>query len=303
MLLRPCTPRIALKFARPTVPVRVRAPARGTQAAREGSEFRVYVLTLSNFKGGVGKTHLAAMLAVGLSRAGQRVLLVDMDPQGDCSRWMLGNAYHHGMPGTAEAMLRAGAPRAEELHAVPSTPGLTILPATQTLAGVAVMLPTRTSQETTLRRVLAPLAGQYEAVVVDTQPSKSALALNALTAAHGVLVPFRTDEFSLNALLAADAAVQEVKELLNSNVHLLGQVLFGAAPRTVSMRQMRDALGGTGLLFESFIRRSEPGTQMATRRHTAWDKGEDAGVRADYEAVLAEVLARIEASLAGRAVA
>lgn len=261
----------------------------------------MYVLTLSNFKGGVGKTHLASMLAVGLARMGQRVLLADMDPQGDSSRWRLGPAYRRDMPGIAEAIMRAGAPRPEELHAVPSTPGLTVLPATQTLAIAGTVLPNRTAQETTLRRVLAPLSSQFDVVVVDTQPSNSPLSMNGIAAAHGVLVPLKADEFSLAALLKAQAAVQEVRELLSPHVSILGSVLFGAAPRTVSVRQMREALAGDGLLT-SFIRSSIPSSQMATRRTHAWDKGEDADVRGDYEAVLAELLERVTAQQ-GRAVA
>ena len=119
----------------------------------------MYVLGLSNFKGGVGKTNLSAMLATALARGGRRVLLVDSDPQGDCSRWLLSTAYQELMPGLAEAMLRAGAPLPGELYEVPSTPGLTVLPGTQALNTVAAVLPSRMSQETTLRRVLAPLSG------------------------------------------------------------------------------------------------------------------------------------------------
>lgn len=264
----------------------------------------MYVLAFCNFKGGVGKTNLSAMLAVGLARSGLRVLLVDLDANADASKWMLGPAWAEGLPGVAEALLGARSPRDEELHASPHAEGLTVLPASQALNMVSVVLPSRTSQETTLRRVLAPLASRFQVVVVDCPPTRGPLGVNGLAAASGVLVPFKADKFSLDALLQLRAALVEVRELLNPGVHLLGQVLFAADPRTVSVRQVREALGADGdTLFRACIRSSEPGAQMATHGRTAWDKGADARVAADYQAVMAELLARVEAVQQGRAVA
>jgi chromosome partitioning protein len=255
----------------------------------------VRILAVCNSKGGVGKTQSAVHLAVGLARAGgYRVLLVDVDRQSNASRWLL-PGHSHDMPGLPQAMLRGGAPRAEELHQVPSVPGLTVLPATRALAEVEAALPGRISQETTLRRVLAPLADAFDVAILDCPPNLSGFTLNSLAAAQHALVPLESDVFSTDGLAELMLTVANVRGLLNPALEVLGLLHFKVDARTTLARDTRAALRkahGT-LLMTSEVRTSQAVRDLPRHGRTAWDAGADERGAEDWPEVLAEVVERL----------
>lgn len=253
-------------------------------------------ICLSNFKGGVGKTQSAVNLAVGMvRRSGLRVLLVDVDAQANASRWLL---PHHtsDTPGVAGALLRAGAPKAEEMHAVEAVPGLTVLPATAQLADVEPVLLTRISSETTLRRVLAPLDAAFDVCVIDCPPAvKSTWTRNALAAAEHVLVPLKSESSSLHGLVQLEEEVASIRDLVNPTLRVLGFLHFAVAERTRAAAGVRASLQASKgpLLMRAEVRVSEAARHMADDHLTVWDKGGCPRGAEDWPAVLEEVLERV----------
>ncbi|MGH8739937.1 MAG: ParA family protein, partial [Burkholderiales bacterium] len=144
------------------------------------------VLAVVNQKGGVGKTTTSVNLAAALAQAGRRVLLVDLDPQGNATmgsgidKRAVGRTVYHVLLGLAEAAgLRVRVERG----------GFDLLPANRDLAGAEIELVELDSRETRLKSALERVAHEYDFVLIDCPPSLSLLTVNALTAAQRVLIP------------------------------------------------------------------------------------------------------------------
>ena len=138
---------------------------------------------VANQKGGVGKTTTAVNVAAGLAMGGLRVLVIDMDPQGNAST-ALGAVHDEGVQGTYEVLVD-GSPIIDAVQRCPDVPGLWVLPATIDLAGAEVGLVATVSRETRLRSALATFFDRYyvDYVLIDCPPSLGLLSLNALVGA------------------------------------------------------------------------------------------------------------------------
>jgi chromosome partitioning protein len=256
-------------------------------------------LAIVNAKGGTGKTTLAVHLAAGLARRGQRTLLVDLDPQGNASAWLLGELAP-GTLGAADA-IPAGRLGAEHLHAVPGREGLSVLPSTPQLAGLDLALAQEVAGETLLRRALSGLRG-FDAVIIDCPPSLGLSVLSALVASDAAVAPVLPSFLALAGLARLEEACSRIRERLNARTHVLGFVLFGSDAREGVTAETRDVLEaeGAGRLFRAEVRVSTAAKSLPARRLTAWDAGADARGAADYAAVLDETLARLEAGTTTR---
>jgi chromosome partitioning protein len=251
----------------------------------------VIVLAVANAKGGSGKTSLAVHLAAGLARQHQRVLLVDLDPQGNASTWLLGTLPT--TPGAAEAL--RGHLRLEDAHAVPDRPGLVVLAGGPALAGVEIALAAEVAGETLLRRALGRHTGRVDYVVLDCPPALGLTVVSALVAADGVIVPLPPAFLALAGLAHLQETLDRVRERLGATARLLGVVLVAADPReaiTGEIRALlRRELGGT--CYRAEVRVSTAAKALPAHQRTAWDDDADPRGAKDYTAVLTETLTRL----------
>lgn len=191
------------------------------------------IIAVLNQKGGVGKTTTAINLAAYLAKQGCSILLVDLDPQGNSTSG-LGLEKGEAEPGTYEVMLgnatvsSALKEAAENLH---------VLPTSAQLAALEIELVDKPDRERALKRALADATHDY--VLIDCPPALSLLTVNALTAAHSLLIPVQAEYYALEGLSQLLQVVQMVRQGLNPSLELLGVVLTMYDPRTTLSGQVR----------------------------------------------------------------
>jgi chromosome partitioning protein len=182
-----------------------------------------HIVAVANQKGGVGKTTTAINLATSLALAGQHVLLIDLDPQGNASTG-LGIDRRYRSRGTY-ALLIESAP-AVALRQVTEVPNLEAIPADTNLAGAEVELVSMEHREFRLAQALqVPALSVYNYIIIDCPPSLGLLTLNALVAASAVLVPLQCEFFALEGISQLVRTVERVNRNLNPTLQLQGIVL------------------------------------------------------------------------------
>jgi chromosome partitioning protein len=176
------------------------------------------VLCVANQKGGVGKTTTTVNLAVALALHGSRVLVVDLDPQGNASTG-LSVPHHAGVPSAYDVLVE-GMDISEAAVQVEGVPNLLCVPATIDLAGAEIELVSVVARESRLRRAIDAYAGQVDYVFVDCPPSLGLLTVNALVAAREVLIPIQCEYYALEGLGQLLRNVDLVRAHLNNEVRV-----------------------------------------------------------------------------------
>ncbi len=191
---------------------------------------RPKVLAVANQKGGVGKTTTAINLATSLALSGHRVLLVDVDPQGNLTSGV-GRKGDRTDAGTIyEALLTDAPPEGFVLST--QVEHLSLIPADRNLTGAEIELVSMPAREHRLRRVLEPLRAQFDLIFIDCPPSLGLLTLNALVAADAVLIPLHCEYFALEGLADLVGTMRRVRGSLNPTLDIDGVLLTMYDDRT-----------------------------------------------------------------------
>ncbi|HPP82449.1 MAG TPA: ParA family protein [Rubrivivax sp.] len=197
------------------------------------------VFCVANQKGGVGKTTTTLNLAAGLAQQGRRVLVVDLDPQGNATmgsgidkRQLRHSVYDLLLETAGVALARQRSDKG----------GYDIVGANRELAGAEVELVELERRERRLRAALDAVRGEYDFVLVDCPPSLSLLTLNGLVAAHGVLVPMQCEYFALEGLSDLVNTIRQVHANLNPELQIIGLLRVMFDPRITLQQQVSEQL-------------------------------------------------------------
>ena len=197
------------------------------------------IFCIANQKGGVGKTTTTVNLAAGLAKLGQRVLLVDLDPQGNAT--MGSGIDKRELPLSVYDVLLESA-SLQEAAVDAGKCGSKVLGANRELAGAEVELVDLERRDQRLKQALAAVDAEYDFVLIDCPPSLSMLTLNGLCAAHGVIVPMQCEYFALEGLTDLVNTIKQVHANLNKELKIIGllRVMFDA--RTMLQKQVSEQL-------------------------------------------------------------
>jgi chromosome partitioning protein len=194
------------------------------------------IIAMCNQKGGVGKTTASINLAAALTEYGRRVLLVDFDPQGSASVGLGINPYDLDL--TVYNLLLQRDVTVADIVQRTKVPGLDLLPANIDLSGAEMQLVTEVAREQVLQQALRPATQVYDVVLIDCQPSLGLLTINALTAAHGVIVPMECEFFALRGLAMLTETIDKVRQRLNPDLRLEGVLATMYDARTIHTREV-----------------------------------------------------------------
>jgi chromosome partitioning protein len=223
----------------------------------------VPIIAVANQKGGVGKTTSTLNLGAALQEAGKRVLLVDLDPQGNLSVAAGLVDIDAASPSIGDLLSLAARGRTSAGPGirgaiVQSPSGLDIVPSNATLSAAELGLVSALNRESMLASLLRTVEADYDYILIDCLPSLGLLAINALRAAHGIVIPVQADFLAMQGLAQIFETIAAVREQLNPNLNIYGVLLTLVDQRTAHSREVvkvvRASLAGQVNVFETEIR-------------------------------------------------
>ena len=197
------------------------------------------IVAIANQKGGVGKTTTAVNLAASLAATQRRVLLVDMDPQGNAT--MGCGINKRELETSACDVLLGEASAADTIISAPEG-GFAVLPGNEELTLAEVNLLQEIGREMKLRNALAPVTGLYDFILIDCPPSINMLTINALTAADGVLIPMQCEYYAMEGLSSLLDTIEQVRDTVNPQLELFGILRTMFDPRNNLANEVSEQL-------------------------------------------------------------
>lgn len=197
------------------------------------------ILAITNQKGGVGKTTTSINLAASLATKGQRVLLIDLDPQGNATmgsgidKRSLDNTIYHILLGDKSI---------NEVRITSESGNYHVLPANRELAGAEIELVDAEHRETILKNALAPVLGEYEYILIDCPPALNLLTLNGLCAAESVMIPMQCEYYALEGLSDLVNTIRKVRANLNPVLEIEGLLRTMFDPRNTLAQHVSEQL-------------------------------------------------------------
>jgi chromosome partitioning protein len=249
------------------------------------------ILAITNQKGGVGKTTTAVNLAASLAHLGEKVLLVDLDPQGNATmgsgvdKRICAVTVYHVLLGQADA--QKARVRAPEM-------GFELLPANRDLAGAEVELVQAENREYRLKLALAAIAPDYDYILIDCPPALNLLTVNALASAHAILIPMQCEYFALEGLSDLVNTIKKVKSRLNPGIEIEGLLRAMFDTRNTLAQQVSEQLKGHfgNKVYDTVIPRNVRLAEAPSHGKTALAYDRNAKGALAYLQLAREVLAR-----------
>lgn len=250
------------------------------------------VISFSNQKGGVGKTTSAVNVAASLGVLGHKVLLIDLDPQGNATSGV--GIPKKGLKYTINDVLTGGLP-AKEAVLNTEFENLNIIPTNIALAGAEYNLYKDGGAEKVMKEALAPIKDDYDYIIIDCPPSLSMLTVNAMVASDGIIIPMQCEFYALEGLSQLTVTINRIKASYNSNLNITGILITMYNSRLLLSLQVVNELNKhySDKLFSTHISRGvrvseAPGFGVPVYYHDKRSKG-----AAEYLAVAKELATRI----------
>lgn len=245
------------------------------------------VTAIINQKGGVGKSTTSQTLAAGLSIKGFRVLLIDMDSQGNLS-------FSVGANKAAVSILEVLKQEATAAEAIQTIGSLDIIPASISLAGADMQL-VEMGKEYRLKEALEPIKEKYDYIVIDTPPALGILTINALTAADNIVIPSQADIYSVDAIGQLYNTVRAVQQYTNKGLSIKGILLTRYSDRTILSRDLADMIQRTAeqlntKLFKATIREAIGIKEAQAQKQDIFAYSGNSKVAGDYMQFIDEFL-------------
>lgn len=197
------------------------------------------IFCVANQKGGVGKTTTTVNLAAGLAKLDQRVLLVDLDPQGNAT---MGAGINKAKLSSSVYQVLLGLAEAKAVTVRSESGGFDVLPANRELAGAEVEMVELENRDKRLRLALSEVGADYDFILIDCPPALSMLTLNGLCAAHGVIIPMQCEYYALEGLSDLANTIKKVAAGLNPDLRIVGLLRVMFDPRMTLSQQVSDQL-------------------------------------------------------------
>lgn len=250
------------------------------------------VISFSNQKGGVGKTTSAVNVAASLGVLGHKVLLIDLDPQGNATSGV--GIPKKGLKYTINDVLAGGLPAKDAILST-EFENLDVIPTNIALAGAEYNLYKDGGAEKVMKEALAPIKDQYDYIIIDCPPSLSMLTVNAMVASDGIIIPMQCEFYALEGLSQLTVTINRIKASYNSNLNITGILITMYNSRLLLSLQVVNELNKhySDKLFSTHISRGvrvseAPGFGVPVYYHDKRCKGS-----AEYLAVAKELASRI----------
>lgn len=249
------------------------------------------ILSIINQKGGVGKSTTSQSLASGLSIKGFKILLIDMDSQGNLS-------FSVGADKQCLSVLEVLKKETAVSNVIQHIGALDVIPASVSLAGADMQL-TETGKEYRLKEAIEPLRKNYDYIVIDTPPALGILTVNALTTSDEVIIPAQADIYSIDAIGQLYNTIKAVRQYTNKSLSITGILLTRFSDRTVLSRDLANMIQKTAeqlntKLFKATIREAISIKEAQASKQDIFNYAPKSKVAADYMSFIDEFLGMTE---------